>query len=184
MTTATSTISNLSNPESKETVWRPLDPSQDTLILGFTGTRTGMSLAQIGSIRKTIRTYRLITPRIEAHHGVCIGADIHFHEICKDLSLYVIGHPGIRPDGKCFTRATCICNELRPPRPFLARDRDIVNVAHILLAAPAGFREEIRSGTWTTVRYARRIQRKIVIFWPDGTIKQENFSQLKEALAE
>jgi hypothetical protein len=178
MTTTTSIIELGITSNPKVVTSNPnRNPNQDSLILGFTGTREGMTPAQFDSIRRTIRTYQLITPEIEAHHGVCIGADLHFHEICKDLSIYIVGHPGIRDDGRCFTRAICSCNKLHPAKPFIIRDRDIVNVSHVLLATPAGFREEIRSGTWATVRYARRLRRRIVIFWPDGSLRQENFPQ-------
>jgi hypothetical protein len=149
----------------------------DKLIIGFTGSREGMTPEQFDSTHKTIQAYQIITPKIVAHHGVCIGADLHFHKICEILSIYTIGHPGIRPDGKCFTRASCQCNELRLPKPFAARDRDIVDVSDILMATPSGWKEEIRSGTWATIRYARKVHHRIVIVWPDGTLKEENFSQ-------
>lgn len=33
--------------------------------------------------------------------------------------------------------------------------------------------EEQKTGTWYTIRYARKQNKQIVIFWPDGTITNE-----------
>jgi hypothetical protein len=44
--------------------------------------------------------------------------------------------------------------------------------AAMLAACPKG-PEERRSGTWATVRYARKTGKPVVIFWPDGTVTEE-----------
>jgi hypothetical protein len=62
--------------------------------------------------------------------------------------------------------------ETRPPKPPLDRNRDIVDAVDVLLVGPKG-PEELRSGTWSCVRYARRKGVRRVIFWPDGTIEEE-----------
>lgn len=64
-------------------------------------------------------------------------------------------------------------DEKREPLPYLARNCVIVDEADILLACPKG-PEEQRSGTWATVRYARKQNKRIVIVYPDGTITTEN----------
>jgi predicted Rossmann fold nucleotide-binding protein DprA/Smf involved in DNA uptake len=59
--------------------------------------------------------------------------------------------------------------------PPLVRNRIIVDGCDVLLAAPSGAeRDNPRSGTWMTVRYARKRRKRIVIVWPDGTTTEEN----------
>lgn len=57
----------------------------------------------------------------------------------------------------------------REPGPYLWRNHQIVDATSALIAAPFGFEEELRSGTWATVRYARKLGRPVRFFWPDGT---------------
>jgi hypothetical protein len=44
-----------------------------------------------------------------------------------------------------------------------------------MISAPAGISEELRSGTWTTIRYTRKMKIPLSIVWPDGYITHENF---------
>src|SRR5262245_41796084 len=54
------------------------------------------------------------------------------------------------------------------PYFYLVRNRDIVEETDLLIAAPANAVEHLQSGTWCTVRYARRSGRHSIIR-PDGT---------------
>jgi hypothetical protein len=63
----------------------------------------------------------------------------------------IVGHPCTLED----QRAHCDVDERRPLRPPLVRNRNIVDACTILTAAPRSTAEELRSGTWSTVRYAR-----------------------------
>jgi len=38
-----------------------------------------------------------------------------------------------------------------------------------LWAIPGEFKEVLRSGTWSTIRYARKKGKKVLIIWPDGS---------------
>jgi hypothetical protein len=40
-----------------------------------------------------------------------------------------------------------------------------------MVATPRGFKEELRSGTWATIRYTIKMKKLLTIIWPDGTIK-------------
>lgn len=58
------------------------------------------------------------------------------------------------------------CNIEYPVKPPLKRNYDIVDACDILLAAPRTLTEELRSGTWATIRYARKTGKKYLILAP------------------
>jgi hypothetical protein len=98
-------------------------------------------------------------------HGACIGSDDQFGRIAKSIGFYVIAHPGFspkNPENLLYRAETEYCDEVLEPKPHLKRDRDIVNESHLMLATPVG-KEEVQSGTWTTIRYARKVGREHVI---------------------
>lgn len=60
-----------------------------------------------------------------------------------------------------------------PAKDYLARNHDIVDAAGLLIAAPSGPAEKRRSGTWATVRHARKQGTRIWIVLPSGEIAVE-----------
>ena len=134
--------------------------------VGFTGTQEGMTEHQYDKVRILLIE---LTPR-EARHGMCIGADEQFHDICRELGIYIIGHPGIDKDGKSSKRGECDVDEIKPELPYLERNAHIVKESQILIATPKGFYEELRSGTWSTIRKARKKNRTTFIILPDGNM--------------
>jgi hypothetical protein len=112
---------------------------------------------------------RLLFVRLasEIHHGDCVGADAQAHYIARELGLLLIGHPPINPRGRAFCVGFRYCN---PEKPYLERNRDIVGDTHILVAAPETEHEVVRSGTWYTVRWARKLDRSIYVVMPDGEV--------------
>ena len=52
------------------------------------------------------------------------------------------------------------------PRDYLDRNKDIVNNCDLLIAAPKENTEVLRSGTWSTVRYAKQLGVTVVIIEP------------------
>ena len=166
--------------------------------IGFTGTRQGMTEAQkltFGSEFKRLQaraSERMAIyasgPRcvwkppsdctIEAfHHGDCLGADVEASRLVRSLPnsfLRVVAHP-------CNLEAQCAfsyAHEYRDMKKPLERNRDIVNECDVLFAAPGGMVEERRSGTWATIRYARKQEKPLCIVWPDGTTTQERTDEL------
>jgi hypothetical protein len=136
------------------------------MTIGFTGTQRGMTSAQ----RETVRTLlQDLKPDI-VHHGMCIGADAEFHELARQECVYTIGHPGVTRYNGVHNRADVACDFTCEPKHFLRRNRDIVDRAEILIAAPSGWVEQVRSGTWMTIRYATERGRKLVIVGPDGKV--------------
>lgn len=138
------------------------------MIVGFSGTRKGMTDAQKFAIASLLEKLASKPPLV-AHHGDCIGADTDFHWLAKEAGYFIIGHPC-----DLSTRSHCPVDECQKVKRPLVRDRDIVDESEIMLTCPLGFKEEIRSGTWTTIRYAKKVQRPLVIVYPDGTAERFN----------
>jgi hypothetical protein len=133
------------------------------MVIGFTGTRKGMT-----HIQKVILTEKLLRLQgVSLHHGDCIGADCECHDIAQELGLAIFSHPANIKG----LRAFCQCPSY-PPKPPLERNHDIVDCSDLLFAAPDG-PEKLRSGTWTTIRYARG-KIPIHIIFPDGSTTVEN----------
>lgn len=133
--------------------------------LGFTGTREGLTEPQYSSLRRVLSGL-LSSPADQFHHGDCIGADATAHDLARSVShARIWGHP----PNKSVIRAYKQCDWLAPERPYLDRNKDIVHATERLVACPDG-PERQRSGTWSTIRYARRQGRPVTIVWPDGTI--------------
>lgn len=133
--------------------------------IGFTGTQKGMTPKQ----KEAVVSFLHKCPPDRVHHGDCIGADAEFDKLVhlNFPKCLVIIHPPV-DEGKranCFTEGDVVFK----PAPYLKRNQHIVDLTDFLIATPKGVKEEVRSGTWATVRYARKKGKQIVIIWPDGT---------------
>jgi butyrate kinase len=134
--------------------------------IGFTGTRRDLPHAQALALARILTACQ----PSELHHGDCIGADALAHQIAKALGWRVVSHPG---QVAVILRANMVADEIRPARPPLDRNDDIVSETARLIACPGSDHEEIRSGTWSTVRTARRLGKPRTIVWPDGRVDEE-----------
>src|SRR5689334_7595566 len=90
--------------------------------------------------------FRSYPQGLELHQGQCIGADEEATYLARKSGIWVVSHP---PVDKSKTHSI-ICDETRPEKSFLDRNRDIVDEVNVLLAAPRSRKEELRSGTWAT----------------------------------
>jgi hypothetical protein len=134
-------------------------------VIGFTGTRKGMTPSQQEAVRAMVEGGGWALAR----HGDCVGADAEFHEICRDVGVPVVLHPPVNSDKRAFCTGYTSC---RAPLPPLDRNDAIVDGSEAMIATPAQMREVQRgSGTWYTVRQARRIGVPVSIVYPDGTVK-------------
>lgn len=142
------------------------------LVIGFTGARRGLTAAQLEALRGWLEV-NLVGGEV-VHHGACVGADEQFADVvsCLPHVDHVYAHPSDVP-GTTSDLALSLADEVCEIRPPLARNKDIVALVDVLLACPAGMAEELRSGTWATVRYARKAGKRILIFWPDGSVSEE-----------
>lgn len=142
--------------------------------IGFTGTQNGITPPQFDLLVEVLQGLHEVT---EAHHGDCIGADGEFAVIIDALYSQANGfeaqlhsHPPDDPKKRAFTAY----QKSYPEKPFLDRNEDIVDATEILIACPKGQAEERRSGTWATIRYARKQGGIIIILWPDGKYTYED----------
>lgn len=133
--------------------------------IGFTGTQEGMPNKQIDNFVVIFSWFYTRHPYgIEVHQGQCIGADEQITYLVKKMpGVWVVSHPPLD------TRRTHTieCDEVREPFPFIERNHNIVDSVSMLLAAPRSRKEELRSGTWATVRYARKMNKPLEMVWPD-----------------
>jgi len=141
-------------------------------VIGFTGTRNGMTKKQKESFHNLIDAVSVK----EFLHGDCVGSDEEAHKmvyelikIAKGQRIRIMGYP---PKYNKY-RAFCNCDVFLKPKEYLDRNRDIVDNSEILIATSATDKEELRSGTWSTIRYARKKNRLIYIILPNGKIKIE-----------
>lgn len=139
------------------------------MIMGFTGTRDGMTPRQK-------RIFEGIVQRLkptEFHHGDCIGADDEAASIVSRLSNYpldfftkkvkIVVHPPV--DGKYRAFNKC-ANEFRPELPYLERNSNIAYECDLLVAAPKEKQEQQRRGTWHTIRQAWKLGKPTIIISP------------------
>jgi hypothetical protein len=145
--------------------------------VGFTGTQTGTTDAQ----RRSFIAWAKAAGATEFHHGCCIGADEDAFDVmtaAPDLGFArprTVAHPPTNRSKVCEV-AEMMSDERREPAEYLIRNRNIVDACDVLTACPAG-PEELRSGTWAAVRYARKLHKPLVIVWPDGSMTSENMGQ-------
>ena len=141
--------------------------------VGFTGTQKGLTKYQKEKLEHWIRQNRFrIT---EFHHGDCIGADAEAHNIMTHIAGGAVIH--IHQPDKSVKRAWCqwFNAVVYEAKPYLERNHDIVDNCDWLLVAPETPQEKIRSGTWSTYRYAVKQQDKhlpITLFLPNGDVKE------------
>lgn len=131
------------------------------MITGFTGTRAGMNQKQKDLVKVFLEMHRPLA----VIHGDCVGADKDFDDICAGLGIARYCCPSNLTTQRAFTDAVLF----QPPKPPLERNHDIVNASGELFACPKEMNEVMRSGTWATIRYARRQNKPVYIFYPDGS---------------
>jgi len=93
-------------------------------------------------------------------HGDCIGADEEAHYIARAYSLSIIVRPANLPRQRAYVSGPFL--KIYLPEDPLIRNRKLVDDCDLLIAAPSG-PEILRSGTWSTVRYARKTKKEVKI---------------------
>lgn len=136
------------------------------IILGITGTRAGPRPAQTAAAVKFIRgikPYRVV-------HGGAPGFDMIAHGIAEATRTVreIEVHPATEARGHGIILGAGVI--VYPELPALERNKIIVKRIYGLLACPKTDDEDLRSGTWATVRYAREAGVPVYLIKQDGTI--------------
>lgn len=144
----------------------------DDIKVGFTGTRRGMTSLQAETFEKLLTEIRALRSSErnllgwpEFHHGDCVGSDAGARAVARKCGYRIVAHPPI--DERL--RAFCEADEVREAFEYRVRDRHIVEEVQLMLATPKFMREELRSGTWATIRDARRYFTPVIIVWSNGS---------------
>lgn len=148
------------------------------MILGFTGTREGMTNVQRESVAEFLRQRR----PTEAHHGDCVGADSEFHDAALLFDPNSPPHISSHPCNLKKYRAYRHANSQHPVKSPKERNWDIARASDHLLAAPRLTQSEPRSGTWQTIRFMLSLRKPVTVVWPDGTTQEWGFTSLAEIL--
>lgn len=134
--------------------------------VGITGTRKGMNKGQMALLMDIL----LVEDFTEYHHGDCVGVDKQFHEFITEKirkceykdSIDVVIHPPLDKKYRAFCKE---CTTIYEEKPYLERNKDLVDACSLLIAIPDkdGIINKVRSGTWSTIRYAKKMGKDIVI---------------------
>lgn len=136
------------------------------IYIGFTGTQDGMSEAQQATVTKLLTEYGEVHPAFVFRHGDCIGSDAQAHDIARAAGAKIVLHPPLQAE----KRAHCKGDDEKAPLDYLERNKEIVKGSTVLIATPKKATEEKRSGTWATIRDARKRGIKVQLVQPDGVI--------------
>ena len=134
-------------------------------VIAFTGTQRGMTLRQAIGLRSILMgLYATSNPgqRPEFHEGDCIGSDKEAAILAKAEGFWIVSHPPLNKT----KRALFPADEDREEKEYLHRNHDMINEGQILIAAPRTREEELRSGTWATIRYAKKRDVPCIILDP------------------
>ncbi len=85
-----------------------------------------------------------------------MGADTEFHQIALDQKIPIMIRPCTLSNQRGEYPGSWIIHDAEPP---LVRNHKIVDGCDFLIAAPHG-PEILRSGTWATIRYARKTSKR------------------------
>ena len=145
--------------------------------VGITATRQGLAPLQAVRLYRVLKALKGTDPILA--HGDCVGGDAQAHTIARWLEYDIIVYPGNMDK----LRAFCEGDVVKEPKRNLDRNKDIVEFCGVLIVLPNGFTEQIRSGTWSTFRYARSVKKPLVVIYPDGTEKRRGWETLEELVA-
>lgn len=135
------------------------------MIIGFTGTRHGMTMDQYDAVHNLIHQ-QILYHDVELHHGDCVGADAEFHEIGMHYNLRIVIHPPLSPN----LRAFCQGDLVLPEKEYTDRNTDIVLASDWMIAAPDSNQEKPFGGTWQTVRLSRKYNKPCKIVLTSGIV--------------
>lgn len=139
--------------------------------IGFTGTQGQPTSEQAQLLTGLLRMYRQQYAICLLRHGDCVGADAYAHRLARSLNFEeIIIHPSFIRTKRAFCRG----DKILPLAEPLKRNHSIVQACVELVALPGQQQEILRSGTWATIRQARRKNKKVTIIYPNGRVDIES----------
>lgn len=157
-------------------------------VVGFTGTRVGMTNAQRETLSHLLREDQITM----AVHGGCEGADWNFHGLVLDtphaeqitIAVYpsTLTHSYPPPILDAVQRGELLqhvwnrlgASIVYSPQAPLTRNRQMVQLVRrydgIYYATPKSELEELRSGTWATIRAALKCKVQLKVIYPNGVV--------------
>jgi hypothetical protein len=132
--------------------------------IGITGTREGMNAYQKQMMQEYLEHLAVESKfNAEFHHGDCNGVDVQAAAIAQEQGFKIICHPPIRDEEQGHFGG----DEIRDPKGYLERDRNIVDETDFLLVVPKQNNWQPKGGTWYTHDYAKKMGKPVIIFYPD-----------------
>lgn len=133
--------------------------------LGFTGSRHQLTEPQEDATARLLYALRGTSDTQRFHHGDNKVADCAAGRFALLFGYRVVAHPPSDPTHRGYGEY----HEIWPEKPYLERNKDVVNESMVLIAAPDG-PEHLRSGTWSTIRFAIRHRQIVIVIRPDAYI--------------
>lgn len=135
--------------------------------LGVTATQNGLTARQHEAFVNLLHPIHVE----EFHHGGCVGGDEQLHNLFRATKpkTRVVVHWGDIPQKRAVLTFREGDSEIAA-LPNLERNHNIVDRIDELWGFPSTNIERLRSGTWTTIRYARKQGRPNLIVYPSGLI--------------
>ena len=129
--------------------------------IGVTGTRSGMNSEQKAKINEYIA--EMSVSSLEIHHGDCVGVDIEFAEMFRNISgAVIVCHPPVKNELRAWHKSDIILE----PKSHFARNRDIVDACDVLFVVPYQTSHQSTGGTWYTHDYAVKKGVPVIVIWP------------------
>jgi hypothetical protein len=125
------------------------------MTLSFSGSSTrGWTTRQRDRVHEILEEFRPIVV-----HGACVMQDDQFDSLAHSMGLtrfvFPSNHPTKSALSTCLARGGRIYESREPMHP-LKRNPLIVQASNRFIATPKEQHEVLRSGTWATIRYARK----------------------------
>ncbi len=135
------------------------------MIVGFTGTRHGMTKDQLNSLNDLL----IKLDCQEIHLGDCVGSDDQAADLAYGLEAeHIICHPPTDPTHRAFNKHYTM---ILQPKSHFARNRDIVDNSQVVVGTPDCRPLADRGGTAYTVRYSIKKKKSTYIIWPNGEVE-------------
>jgi hypothetical protein len=149
--------------------------------IGFTGTQKGCTDKQIKCLQSIFQFFQTdvkCTGIKSFHVGGCIGADEDATKAlmlvnCFGHNTFFILHPPLNESKVNEFHNSDLYAWRFEPKDYLERNHAIVDSVTHMIACPAERNEIQRSGTWATVRYARKRNILTMMVYPDGMMEYQ-----------